>query len=213
MAIASFTRRFLVADDHDMIRTGIMHILKDAYPGCVIDESTDGTDVTERLLHTSYDLIITDIQMGAFQAVALINYLHTQYPAIPVLVYSMVTEILYGPGILRSGASGFVHKGSPVMELKKAIALLLDGKKYFSETLTDLFCNSQDKKHETPFSKLSPREFQVALLLLGGKTVTTISQTLSLKKSTTGTHKINAFRKLQVSNLLELKTLAETYHF
>jgi two-component system, NarL family, invasion response regulator UvrY len=206
-------KRFLVVDDHTLIRSALNSIIKETYTNAVIQELADGTGIIEKLAGTSYDLIIMDIQMPNCETLWFINYIHVNYPAIPVLVYSMTAENIYALRVLKAGAKGFVSKESSTEELKKAIDLALYGKIYLSQAITEAVSAETFKKTDTPFTTLSPREFQIAVLLLAGNIVSEISKMLAIRNSTVGTHKGHIYQKLKVSNLLELKKLSDIYHF
>lgn len=99
-------------------------------------------------------------------------------------------------------------------EIQRAIEIILSGKKYISETLVELLASNVSKSQmENRFNLLSPREFEITTLLLAGNTISQISKDLNLGVSTVGTHKARIFEKLNVTNLLELKEMADTYHF
>jgi two-component system invasion response regulator UvrY len=206
-------KRFLIIDDHPLIRSALGSVLNKQYADPVIHESVDGSDLKEKLANGSYDLIITDIQMPNADSLHNITYICINYPAIPVLVYSMTPENIYAMRALKAGAKGFVSKQSGLEELKRAIQLAITGKTYISQDVADLLSQQQFKKTENPFTTLSPREFQIATLLLEGKTVSEISKSLFLQNSTIGTHKGKIYHKLKVSNLIELKEMADVYKF
>ena len=134
-------------------------------------------------------------------------------PESKVLIFSMNSEGVHAKRFLKAGAMGFVSKDAPIEELKKAVDLTLNNKKYFS----DLFLESvQDEKigneYNNPFSSLSGREFEITNLLLEGKGVGEISILLNIKNSTTGTYKARIFEKLNIQNVLQLNDLAILYN-
>jgi len=204
-------KRFLVVDDHTIIRSALKTILKDIYSTALIEESVDGSDIIEKLKSNSYDLIIMDIQMPKSEAIGLIKQIHINYPSIPVLIYSMTSEKIYGIGGLKAGAKGFVSKESSMDELVKAINLVVLGQTYLGPDILELISGQAFKKSETPFSNLSPRELQIVELLLTGNGVSQISKVLGLKNSTVGTHKSHIYQKLKITNLLELKAVSESF--
>ncbi|HTE29588.1 MAG TPA: response regulator transcription factor [Chryseolinea sp.] len=203
-------KRFLVVDDHTIVRSALKTLLKDIYSNALVEESVDGSDVIEKIKLNSYDLIIMDIQMPKNEALGLIKQISTNYPSIPVLIYSMASEKIYGIGGLKAGAKGFVSKESPMDELRKAINLAILGKTYLSQDIAELISQQTLTKSETPFSNLSPRELQIVGLLLAGNGVSKISIALGLKNSTIGTHKNHIYQKLNIANLLELKALSDS---
>jgi two-component system invasion response regulator UvrY len=206
-------KKFLVVDDHPLIRSALNAIIKEVYTNAIIEESEDGPDIIKKLAVTRYDLIIMDIQMPNCETMWFINYIHVSYPAIPVLIYSMTAENIYALRVIKAGAKGFVPKGSSQEELKKAIDLALNGKRYLSEAMTEMVSLQTFTKTDTPFTNLSPREFQITVLLLAGNTVSGISKMLEIGNSTVGTHKSKIYQKLQVSDLLGLKKLSDIYQF
>lgn len=206
-------KRFLLVDDHTVVRSGVKILLSGIFNPSVIDEAGDGETVVNLLKEHSYDLIIMDIQMPNTDTLGLMEYIHVKLPATKVLVFSMSAENIYAKRFLKAGARGFVSKDASLDEIIKAINQVLDNKRYISPTLIESL--TEDllfDKTDNPFDKLSRRELEITLLLLSGQTVSGISQSLNLQLSTVGTHKARLFEKLQVTNLLELKELATIYN-
>ena len=206
-------KKFLLVDDHTLIRSALASLVRQSYDNAVIDELSDGTQLIEKLANSSYDLIVMDIQMPNTETLWLINYIHITNPAIPVLIYSMSAENIYAIRVLRAGAKGFVSKEAAIEELKVAIDLVLRGKRYISQDVAEIISLQSLKITDTPFTNLSTRELQIATLLLAGNTINGISKNLQLQNSTIGTLKARVFKKLKVSNLLELKALSDIYNF
>jgi two-component system invasion response regulator UvrY len=125
----------------------------------------------------------------------------------------MSAENIYAKRFLKAGAKGFLSKDSSLDEIKKAFTLVLNNRKYISESFAEMLADdSFTGKPDNPFDKLSPREFEITKLLLTGQTISQISKTLNLQLSTVGTHKSRVFEKLSVTNILELKELANSYN-
>jgi two-component system, NarL family, invasion response regulator UvrY len=205
-------KKFLLVDDHAVVRAGIKNLLLDIYNGAGIDEAVDGVTAVSQLQYSNYDLVILDIQMPGTDALGLMEYIHTEYPLCKVLIFSMGAETIYAKRFIKAGAYGFLSKEAPLDELIRAVNSILDNKKYISDTLAEKLAeDSFSGKTGNPFNELSPREFEIVSLLLEGKTVTEISYILNIQTSTVGTHKARMFDKLGVANILELKELAITY--
>jgi len=202
--------RFLVVDDHTIIRSALTFLLQDAYPNALIEESPDGSDVIERVKKSHFDLIIMDIQMPKNEAMGLIRQVHLAYPFIPILVYSMTPEKIYAIPSLKAGAKGFLSKGSTMDELKEAIRTVLEGKSYLSPDIVQILSEQTLTKSAISASILTVRELQIVELLLAGYRITMISKMLGLKNTTVGTHKSHIFKKLKVVNLMELKSISES---
>jgi two-component system, NarL family, invasion response regulator UvrY len=206
-------KKFLLVDDHNVVRSGIKGLLLELFKPSEIDEASDGETATEILKHNQYDLIMMDIQMPKTDTLGLMEYIHIKYPEAKVLIFSMSAESIYAKRFLKAGAKGFLSKDAPLDEIKKAISLVLNNRKYISETLaSSLAEESISETTGNPFNQLSPREFEIVSLLLTGQTISEISKLLNLQVSTIGTHKARLFSKLHVNNILELKEIATSYN-
>jgi two-component system invasion response regulator UvrY len=205
-------KKFLLVDDHVVVRSGIKGLLSELYKPCEVFEAQDTESATEKLKQDKYDLVMMDIQMPNSDSLGLMEYIHVKYPEARVLIFSMSAENIYAKRFLKAGAKGFLSKDSSLDEIKKAINLVLSNRKYISESLAELLADgSYNDSPDNPFDKLSQREFEIASLLLSGSTVSDISKSLSLQTSTVGTHKARIFEKLGIDNLLKLKELANSY--
>jgi two-component system, NarL family, invasion response regulator UvrY len=205
-------RKFLLIDDHTVVRSGIKVLLTDIYKDVDIREAQDGVTALELLQNYTYDLVTLDIQMPNTDTFGLMELIKRKYPDLKVLVFSMSPESIYAIRFIKAGAKGFISKDAPLEEIKIAIDKVLHNKKYFSEELLDLLAEGSNTANSiNPFSTLSPREFEIVSMLLNGKTISVIASDLTLGLSTVGTHKGRIFNKLNVTNLLELKALSNSY--
>jgi len=206
-------KKFLLVDDHVVVRSGIKLLLLEIFKPAEIYEASDGEGVLEKLREHTFDLVILDIQMPKTDTIGLMEIIHTTYPNLRVLVFSMSAEKIYAKRFLKAGAKGFVSKESPLEEIIKAVNQILNDRRYISDTLADILADeSLTAKTDNPFNRLSAREFEIASLLLNGGTISSISKSIDIRVSTVGTHKTRLFDKLGVTNLLELKELATSYN-
>jgi two-component system, NarL family, invasion response regulator UvrY len=206
-------KKFLLVDDHVVVRSGIKILLADLYNPAEIHEAMNGDTAVAQLKENSYDLVMLDIQMPNTDTLGLMEFIHITYPDIKVLMFSMSAENIYAKRFMKAGAYGFISKEAPLEEITKAITVILGGKKFISESLAQKLAeDSFSGKTGNPFNELSPREFEIVTLLLDGKTVTEISHILNIQTSTVGTHKARLFEKLGVDNILQLKEIATTYN-
>ena len=206
-------KKFLLADDHVVVRSGIKLLLLEIFKPAEIYEAANGEDVLEKLNEHTFDLAFLDIQMPKTDTIGLMEIIHKQYPEQKVLIFSMRAEKIYAKRFLKAGAKGFVSKEAPLEEIIKAVNLVLSNKRYISDSLPDYLADeSLSTKTDNPFNRLSAREFEIASLLLTGVTISSISKSIDIRVSTVGTHKTRLFDKLGVTNLLELKELATSYN-
>jgi two-component system, NarL family, invasion response regulator UvrY len=207
-------QKFLIVDDHDIVRQGLKLLIKDFYPTVDIDEARDGDTAEICLKNESYSLVILDIQMPNTNSFELLDYIINLHPQTKVLVFSMSPEAIYGKRVIKAGAHGYLSKESSMDEVKKALQTIMNDRRYVSHKLLEtLVDDDTNGKAANPFSRLSSREFEITTFLLAGLSVSEIAQRVHLQPSTVGTYKSRIFEKLNVSNVIELKELATIYNF
>ena len=205
-------KKFLLIDDHSVVRSGIKILLSEVFKPCEVYEASDGPSAVEQLKERPYDLVMMDIQMPSTDAFGLMEYMRVSHPDAKVLIFSMSAENIYAKRFLKAGAKGFVSKQSSLDEIKKAITQVLNNKRYVSDTMIDMLADGPSAgSAKNPFQSLSARELEITSLILSGHTLSDIAKSLHIQVSTAGTHKSRLFEKLGVTNVLELKELADFY--
>ena len=205
-------KKFLLVDDHAIVRSGMKFWLSAEYNPSEIDEAENGKEAFQKIQDTDYDLLLLDIHMPETNSFELLKSILNTKPDSKVLIFSMNSESMYAKRFIKAGAMGFVSKDWPIEELKKAVDLILNNEKYFSNAFIESALDEKiSKENNNPFSNLSDREFEITNLLLEGKGVGEISSFLNIKNSTTGTYKARIFEKLNVQNVLQLNELAVLY--
>jgi two-component system, NarL family, invasion response regulator UvrY len=206
-------QKFLLIDDHVIVRSGIKLLISNTYKDSEVHEAKDGETALAFVKENDYDFVMLDVQMPNTDSFALMEFFKANYPALKVLVFSMNAESIYALRYIKAGAKGFISKEAPMDEVRGAIDLVLNGKKYISEEMLFVLAEGTSPgANNNPFSILSSREFEIVTMLLNGKTISIIAADLKLGISTVGTHKGRIFTKLSVTNLLELQNLANSYN-
>ena len=207
-------KKFLIVDDHEIVRQGLKLLIKDFYPAVELDEASDGVSAEASLKANAYALVILDIQMPKTNSFELLEYILNRHPETKVLIFSMSPETIYGKRVIGAGAHGYLSKEAPIEELKKALETVLANRRYVSSHLLEIIMDEKvNGKTANPFSKLSAREFEITTFLLAGMSVSEVAHQAHLQPSTVGTYKARIFEKLNVSNLFQLKELATIYNF
>jgi two-component system, NarL family, invasion response regulator UvrY len=201
----------LLIDDHEVIRSAVKILLQDIFKPADIFEAHDEQSAALQLKARPYRLIISDVKMPGSQPYGLTEYIMTHYPGSKVLIFSMNEEHIYAKKFLQSGAMGFVSKNADLPELRKAIDMILNGRKYISDTLSQQLAGmlNKDQSSVNPFEKLSRRELEISSLMIQGLSVIEIAKTLTIAQSTVGTYKTRIMQKLNVKNLVELIELGK----
>ena len=174
----------LLADDHSVIRTGMKIIIKNFLPHSNIDEAHDGDSAFEKIKHNDYDLLILDVNMPNTDSFRLVSNILALKAKMKILMFSINDEEVYAKRYLKMGVMGYIKKDEPKAEIKKAITIVLNNKKYISPSLSQILIEDlHSNNYENPFDGLSPREFEIVRHLIRGESVSAICQKLNLHPS------------------------------
>ena len=205
-------KKILIADDHVIVRTGLILLIKEELDQVEIDECRDGEGAMKMILHNAYDLIILDISMPFTDTFALLNKIFALRPKQKVLILTMSREDVYAKKFLNLGVKGFINKEADRAEIRKAIVCILNNKRYLSSRMHDTLTSEMlDETTRNPFETLSPRELEIMNHLLEGRNTSEIATLLFLHISTVSTHKTNLMQKLGVSNIIELSKMVQMF--
>ena len=197
--------KILIADDHAIVRKGLVQILADSPDTFVVTEASTGVEALAKVIGGDFDLVLLDISMPGRGGLDVLKELKSFYPKLPVLILSMHPEEQYAVRALRSGASGYLTKGSASVDLLSAINKVLSGGKYISPSLAEKLADVLDKNADkAPHETLSNREDQVMRMIGAGKTVTEIAAEMSLSVKTISTFRTRILRKMRLKNNAEL---------
>ncbi len=199
--------RILIADDHPIVRRGLKQILSDESDIAIVGEAQNGREVLELVGQQHWDAVVLDIAMPGRGGLDTLSELKRLYPKLPVLMLSIHSEEQFGVRALQAGADGYMNKESAPDELVNAIKKIIRGGKYVSPTLAEKLAFTIGTKSSSPQS-LSPREYQVMLLIVSGKTLSEIALEMSLSVKTVSTYKTRILEKLNMKNSNELMLYA-----
>ncbi|MCM2356764.1 MAG: response regulator transcription factor [Geobacteraceae bacterium] len=202
-------KKILIADDHAIFREGLKQIIAKTVGMVVAGEAVNGQEVLREVRENDYDMVILDISMPGRSGLDVLAEIKSLKPKLPVLILSMHPEEQYAVRALRTGAAGYVTKGSPPQELVEALEKVAFGKKYVSPSLAEtLASNLGHPGQELPHMELSNREYQVLCLIASGKPVGKIAAELSLSVKTISTYRAHILRKMNMKNNAELTRYA-----
>ena len=204
-------KRFIIADDHIIIRLGLIQILKDEYPSAEITEVENGETLISQISLNDFDIVISDLEMPGRSGLEALEQIKLIKPELPVLILSIYSEELYALRVFKAGASGFLNKNAAPYELINAIERISLGRKYITPELAEKILTHFDDNSK-PHELLSNREFEIFKLLAIGKTVSEIAHMFSLAVTTISTHRSRIMGKLNLSTNSELTRYAITHN-
>lgn len=201
--------KLLIADDHEIVRTGLKRILEHNTSISEIFEVSDGEEALKFISSQKPDVVILDIAMPKLTGLEVLKRLADRDINSRILILSMYPEKEYAIRALKSGAYGYITKNSVAEELNIAIQLVLQGHRYVSRELQNTLLDLTSKKLEsTPHKILSDREFGVFLLLAEGCKIQKIAESLCISNKTVSTYKARIFEKLEIQSIAELTRYA-----
>jgi DNA-binding NarL/FixJ family response regulator len=200
---------FLIADDHAIVRKGLVQLLREEFPAAHITEASNGTEVYEKVRGKIWDVILLDISMPGRNGVEILKQLQADGIKAPVLMLSMHSEDQYAVRVLKAGAMGFLNKETATDELVAAVRKILMGRKYITHTVAEKLIDDTTAFLGKPSHELlSDREMQVLQLIGRGKTVSEIADEISLSVNTISTYRARILEKLHLHNNAELTKFA-----
>jgi len=201
--------RVLIADDHAILRKGLIEILSESFPALEYFEASNGLEAIQLSRKENFDLILLDISMPGRNGLDTLKQIRTDGNNAKILILSVQPEDQYAIRVLKAGASGFLNKDSAPEELLNAVRIVMNGKKYISEAIAEKLAQSLSSPFDKPlYEYLSDRELQVLQLIASGKTVSSIATELSLTVNTISTYRARILEKLQLNNNAELTRYA-----
>ena len=201
--------RVLIADDHAILRRGLMEILTRDLKGAVCGEAENADQVLTQVQNSEWDLVILDVTMPGRSGVDVLADLKKARPKLPVLVLSMHPEGQYGKRVLRAGASGYMNKDSAPEELIKAIRKVIAGGRYVSPALAEVLALDLGQGTDRPpHERLSDRELEVLRLIGSGKSISQIGEMLHLSVTTVSTYRARILNKMNLTTTAELMNYA-----
>jgi DNA-binding NarL/FixJ family response regulator len=199
--------RVLVADDHTIVRKGLVSLLEESGECRVVAEAADGLEAVERAVATRPDVAVVDLTMPRLSGLEAVRRIHDELPTTRILVLTVHEEEEYVLPIVRAGAAGYLVKDSAVSELLAAGKALAAGQGYFGPQAARALAEQYrrpERSPEDPYGSLTPREREVFHLVVEGKTTKEVAVALGISVKTADNHRSRMMDKLGVHNTAEL---------
>ena len=200
--------RVLVADDHTIVRQGLVGILNASEQIEVVAEACDGHDALEKAVKTRPDVAVLDVSMPRLSGIEAARRIHEALPATRVLVLTMHDDEEYILKMVRAGASGYLLKDGAASELLAGIQAVKAGKTFFgphaTKALAEAFARDRPAEPADPYERLTDREREVFQLVVEGKTNADIGELLFISAKTVDNHRTRLMEKLGLHSTAEL---------
>jgi len=206
--VAAF--RILVADDHEVVRKGLVALLQQQSNWEVCGEAADGREAVEKTRELKPDVVILDIGMPSLNGLEATRQILKLDPQAKVLILTLHDSDQVVRDVLNAGARGFLLKSDAARDLVAAVEALRRDKTYFTSKVAAMVLEGYLRGGAGPApatigrNRLTPREREIVQLLAEGKSTKEVAVVLGLSVKTAETHRSNIMRKLQLHSVSDL---------
>jgi DNA-binding NarL/FixJ family response regulator len=201
--------RVLLADDHKLIRAGLVLVVQQQPDLSVIGEADDGRQAVQLVESLKPDVVVMDIGMPNLNGIEAARQITASRPDTAVVILSMHADEGYVLRALKAGARAYLLKDSATTDLVQAIRAVVEGKSFFSPAVSKVLLQDYMRKlrrtgAEDSYDLLSPREREVLQLVAEGKSNKEVANLLNLSTYTVETHRAKIMQKLNLKGVPEL---------
>ncbi len=202
--------RIFIADDHEVVRKGLMSLLEAQPDWEVCGEAADGREAVEKASESKPDVVILDIGMPSLNGLEATRQILKMNPTAKILILTLHDSDSVVREVLNAGARGFLLKSDAARDLVAAVEALRRDKTYFTSKVAAMVLEGYLKGGAAPSptqigrNRLTPREREIVQLLAEGKSTKEVAVALGLSVKTAETHRSNIMRKLQIHSVSDL---------
>jgi DNA-binding NarL/FixJ family response regulator len=201
-------KKVFIVDDHPVVRDGLITLIGHEQDLKVCGYADDAAEALKSISSLKPDVVIADIGLKSSDGIELTKSIKTQHPRLPVVVFSIHDESVYGERALRAGASAYLMKEVVSENIITAIRTVLRGEIYVSDQMAKKFLGNAFQRKSgagaDPVAKLSDREFEIFRLIGGGYKVSQIADRIHLSVKTIETYRARIKEKLNITDASKL---------
>jgi two-component system, NarL family, nitrate/nitrite response regulator NarL len=195
----------VLADDHDLVRSGIKALLSTVEGVQVIAEARNGNELLALLESVKPDVVMTDISMPGMDGITAIAEIHTRFPDVRVIVLSMYDTVDFVKRAVANGACGYLMKDAPPFELEQALRSVMATGSYFSAAVAQRLLQPSEP---TVDDELTQRQVEILTLIAQGKSAKEIAFELGLSPKTVDVHRARIMERLRLNDIASLTRYA-----
>lgn len=197
--------RIVLADDHDLVRSGIKALLSMIEGVEVIAEARDGKELIALVDDLKPDIVMTDISMPGMDGIAAIAEIHAKNTGVKMLVLSMYDTVDFVKRAVASGACGYLMKDAPPFELEQAVRSVMATGSYFSPAIAQRLLQPSEP---TVADELTHRQVEILKLIAQGRASKEIAFELGLSPKTVDVHRARIMERLRLNDIASLTLYA-----
>ena len=197
--------RVVLADDHDLVRSGIKALLSMIDGVEVVAEARDGHELIQLVESLEPDVVMTDISMPRMDGIAAIAQIHVRHPKVRLLVLSMYDTVDFVKRAVANGACGYLMKDAPPFELEQAVRSVMATGSYFSPAIAQRLLQPSEP---TIDDELTQRQIEILKLIAQGRASKEIAFELGLSPKTVDVHRARIMERLRLNDIASLTLYA-----
>jgi DNA-binding NarL/FixJ family response regulator len=197
-------KSILIADDHDVVRSGLRSILESHDGWEVVAEADNGKDAIALAVEKSPNVAIVDYSLPLINGIEVARNIKVRRVDTEVLIFTMHDSDMLVREAFQAGARAFLLKSDARQHLMAAVESLINHRPFFTGNISEKMLASYLSLNDGPKVVLSPREKNVIQLISEGYSNKGMSRVLNLSVKTIETHRASAMRKLSVNSTAEL---------
>lgn len=203
---------FLLADDHSLIRQGVVFIIEEMELDCEIYQASNLHQTLEFINKFPIDIAIIDANFPDGNSLNVLPEIKKISPDTKILIFTGIDEGSQSLKYLTAGANGFLSKMNDEEEIKNAILKMVNSGAYISPITQALLIDSiRNPAVSNPLLLLTERELQIAKMYAEGQGNLEIANSLDVKQNTVSTLKKRIFDKLEIENIVGLIELIKDH--
>jgi DNA-binding NarL/FixJ family response regulator len=196
--------RILIADDHTLVRAGLVTLMARMQDMEVVGEAGDGREALKLVRDLQPDIALMDIAMPGLNGLEAAERIHNEAPKTRVIILSMHANEEYVAQALKAGASGCLLKDAATTELDMALKVVAQGQFYLSPSISRQVVDSYLHGGPTGLDLLTPRQREILQLIAEGKSTREIAELLHLSVKTVETHRAQLMDRLDIHDVAGL---------
>jgi len=201
--------RILVADDHPVVRDGLVAMLTTQTDFRVVGQASTGREVVANVEIARPDVVLLDLEMPDLDGVEALRQVTVEHPEVKVLVFTAFDDDERIVSAVQAGAQGYLLKGSPRDEVFDAIRVISQGGSLLQPVVASKLMRHVSSQAQQPVrSRLTARELEALDLLANGMTNKEIAAELVITVRTVKFHVSSILRKLEAGNRTEAVRIA-----